>query len=512
LFFLEGNEVFETTNRASSGNNMRIYNAENFATTSRRVFATDGLPAPISLVNTRRIGGTASQARAPLGLTPERGEINQPTDLLGAVKLTGNSGAFRYGLLSAFEDDVEWFARDGQNRRTEIEAPGRDFAVARLVYEANPKNRYSLGYIGTHASGPIYDASVHGIDTHFASHDGRWAADLQLLHSDIDDITGDGALLDLSYRPDSNNRHTLRFDYFDEQVDINDLGFLLRNDYASAQYVYTYVRPKAGDLIKNLRGAITLSQQYNISKGQVVDSSIFWRSTAVLPGRTTLRSALAYFPKRFEDRDSRGNGAYRVQERWKFDTLISTDASRAMSFSFGLGGWQEDLGDWTYVAQAGVTVRPTSRLYADLDIRYLRRDGWLVYQGANNFGAYQATDWQPRLSLTWFAAANHQLKLSLQWAGVRAEENGFFAVPSNDGDLLPTARTRANHDFSVSLLTTQLRYRWEIAPLTDLFVVYNRGNALNNPQQQSFSDLFNDGFEDPVVDAFIIKLRYRFGN
>ena len=47
LFFLEGNEVFETANRASFGNNMRIYNAENFATTSRRFFLTEGLPATI---------------------------------------------------------------------------------------------------------------------------------------------------------------------------------------------------------------------------------------------------------------------------------------------------------------------------------------------------------------------------------------------------------------------------------------------------------------------------------
>ncbi|MDA1206163.1 MAG: DUF5916 domain-containing protein, partial [Proteobacteria bacterium] len=67
LFFLEGSEVFETTPRANSGNALRETTNENFATTSRRVFVTDFLPAPISLINTRRIGGTANQVSVPNG-------------------------------------------------------------------------------------------------------------------------------------------------------------------------------------------------------------------------------------------------------------------------------------------------------------------------------------------------------------------------------------------------------------------------------------------------------------
>jgi len=71
LFFLEGSEVFETTPRANSGNSLRETTNENFATTSRRIFVTDFMPAPISLLNTRRIGGTANQVEVPFGLTAE---------------------------------------------------------------------------------------------------------------------------------------------------------------------------------------------------------------------------------------------------------------------------------------------------------------------------------------------------------------------------------------------------------------------------------------------------------
>ena len=71
----------------------------NFATTSRRVYRSDFQPRPISLLNTRRIGGTATQVTVPAGISPDRGERDLPTDLLGAAKVTGKLGNFRYGLL-----------------------------------------------------------------------------------------------------------------------------------------------------------------------------------------------------------------------------------------------------------------------------------------------------------------------------------------------------------------------------------------------------------------------------
>ena len=78
--------------------------------------------------------------------------------------------------------------------------------------------------------------------------------------------------------------------------------------------------------------------------------------------------------------------------------------------------------------------------------------------------------------------------------------------------LQPAARTLPNHDFDLSIITAQLRYRWEIAPLTDLFVVYNRGSLASGRMTPAFSDLFEDAFNDPVIDSVVVKLRYRFAN
>ena len=68
-------------------------------------------------------------------------------------------------------------------------------------------------------------------------------------------------------------------------------------------------------------------------------------------------------------------------------------------------------------------------------------------------------------------------------------------------------------DFSLSRLTAQLRYRWEIGPLSDLFVVYTRGNQFTyDAADHGFGTLWTDSLRDPVVDMLVVKLRYRFGS
>ncbi|MGB1615340.1 MAG: DUF5916 domain-containing protein [Pseudomonadales bacterium] len=513
LFFLEGSEVFETTPRANSGNSFREVTNENFATTSRRVFVRDFLPAPISLLNTRRIGGTANQVAVPAGQSVNRGERDQPTNLLGAVKLTGGQGGFRYGALSAFEDDVAWFGSDTDGASAVITDSGRDFSVLRLLYEQSENDRFGVGYLGTRVAGSQYDAEVHGIDLHYGKKSGAFGADLQLLESEVRGVSGRGAVLDVRFAPSAALQHKFEYEYFDGNVDINDLGFLLRNNYRGGQYILGYANPKPGRWFRSTRGTVVVRHQENLSDGQVVDQGVYWRNTLVLSGRNTVRTGLGYLPERFDDRNSRGNGAYKTVDRIWWDMLWATDASRPISLSFGFGGLQEDLGEWTRKFLIGMTARLSDSLYFDLDVSYKRRRGWIVYQGGRSFGAFDAVDLQPSFDLNWLIAANHQIKLSFQWAGVKAYEQTRFSVPLNDGALQSVVQEQVQgNDFTVSLLTTQLRYRWEIAPLTDFYVVYNRGNQLPPTESDHFSDLLSDAFKDPIINSLVVKLRYRFGS
>ena len=102
----------------------------------------------------------------------------------------------------------------------------------------------------------------------------------------------------------------------------------------------------------------------------------------------------------------------------------------------------------------------------------------------------------------------------MQWAGIVADEQAFYQIPIEPGALIEVDKDAdaAIGDFTMSRLTAQLRYRWEIAPPSDLFVVYTRGSNLDNRVDDEFGNLLTDAFSDPVIDVFVVKLRYRFGN
>ena len=104
--------------------------------------------------------------------------------------------------------------------------------------------------------------------------------------------------------------------------------------------------------------------------------------------------------------------------------------------------------------------------------------------------------------------------MSLQWIGIKAREDRFYQVPDEPGDLIEVDKPPgASDDFSVSRLSFQARYRWEIAPLSDLFVVYTRlADKSNILIDEDFGELFDSAWNEPIADLFIVKLRYRFGS
>jgi hypothetical protein len=136
----------------------------------------------------------------------------------------------------------------------------------------------------------------------------------------------------------------------------------------------------------------------------------------------------------------------------------------------------------------------------------------LLHQEDQNFTTFLAKQWQPELSVEIFPTAMQQFRVSLQWIGIRAEESEFYSLPTDDTDLVQVPKPPGpTDDFSISQLNFQVRYRWQIAPLSDLFIVYTKADqrftGLND-----FATLFQDSWNTPLGDQLVIKLRYRLGS
>ena len=147
-------------------------------------------------------------------------------------------------------------------------------------------------------------------------------------------------------------------------------------------------------------------------------------------------------------------------------------------------------------------------------MRYRDRHGWLLHQDGQDFTTFDASQWQPRLALEYFFSANQQFTVSAQWVGIKAREQDFFLIPDDPGNLIETSKPPGPaDDFAISDMVIQARYRWQIAPLSDLFIVYTRTSDVSFAlRDEDLGDVLSRGFNQPIGDELVLKLRYRFGS
>ncbi len=489
-FFLEGQDIFSTS--------------------PRDIGAHGG--APTTLLNTRRIGRQASYT-VPAGVNVIPTDLSRPSDLLAAGKLTGQSGNWRYGTMLAAEDDsmVRGTLADGS--RVHLQSEGRDFAIGRLLYEdTSSGGRRAYGWFGSNLSHPNREATVNAFDMHYFSADTRWVVDGQLMHSRVQDVSGSGMYLDLNFRPNRRLQHSITGTYLDDKIELNDIGFVQRNDHVQLDYVLNITESDLPGLRSRNR-SVNIVNQWN-TDGDPVRLGMHFSQYLNFLDNTSLSSTLRFFPARTDDTLSRGNGTFKIPMRIGFDANWRSDASRPISYNVGFNSAEEDLGKQSLSYSAGVSWQPNDRFSVDLSTRYVDREAWLIHLGKGRMTAFEANEWAPRLEMDYFISAKQQLRFSMQWTGIKAFEDRFYQVnaskvePLNEtGDL-----TAGTDNFAVSRMSFQARYRWEIAPLSDLFFVYTRGGNLARTFEDDYSGMFEHAWNDQVVDNWVVKLRYRLGS
>ncbi|MGI9323643.1 MAG: DUF5916 domain-containing protein [Pseudomonadales bacterium] len=485
LFFLEGRDIFNTSPRADPFRNF----------------------SPVTLVNTRRIGGTPRPPNVPNTVTVPIGELQQQAELHAAVKTTGQIGAVRYGFLAASEDDTDFETLSGRFGQT-----GSDYGTARILWEDSSFGGYrAIGAISTLVSHTEQDAVVHGLDYHFLTPNGRWKLDGQFMYSDKDEVgEGWGGFADILYTIRRGLRLKLDLSHFDTKLDINDLGFLRRNGVSRVNFAVDYTNP-------NLNWArwleYDLNSVYEVNhRGDVTRQGFAMGTDLRLNNLAKLETTVFFFGRRTDDLESFGNGDFTIASRWESEFDYFSDPAEKLSYQLGFSLDQEKTDGHAISARAGIIWRAAQNLKIDLLAEYIRRDGWLLHQELDNFTTFETREWRPKISADLFLTARQQIRLSAQWIAIKAKEERFYKIPSNAGELQEGAKPAGpSDDFNLSNLSFQLRYRWELGPLSDLFLVYTL-NGLDSNEDAGFSELFESSHQNPIAEQLVLKLRYRFGS
>ncbi|MEZ5492773.1 MAG: DUF5916 domain-containing protein [Gammaproteobacteria bacterium] len=488
LFFQEGQEIFNTTPRSTGRNGKRL-----------------------AIVNTRRIGARPRPPALPPGQRLPTRERIRPADLIGAVKMTGQAGALRYGVLAASEDDSEF--RVNNQRYSQV---GRDFTAFRLIYEDSQNAAYrGLGYIGSLVTHPESDAEVHAVDFHYLTTDGRFRVDGQAINSDSDDHgSGQGIFADFVYTPRQGLQHTLQMNYLDDTLEVNDFGFQERNDSREVWYRFQWIKSNLG-WARNFSFNPFIRYEENGNGDRTNNALPVMNMNITLNNLDRVSLSLMHFPKRYDDLNSFGNGTYAVSERTNYSLGYSTNSALPLSYNVSFGSSGEFAGGTNLQYNAGVTWQPLDTVNMSGEVIYNDRNGWLIHQEDQNFTAFKADQLRINVNFDYFLSAKQQFRMVMQWAGIEATEDEFYYLPSDaptkNRDLNKVTKPAGPTDsFSLSQLNFQLRYRWQIAPLSDLFVVYTKGDS-RRILFDEFDDLFQNSWDDPLGDQLVVKLRYRFG-
>jgi hypothetical protein len=440
------------------------------------------------LLYTRRIGGARDD------------DPTRAAEIDGALKLNGSAGRLDYGFLSTLERDYS-------------DDIGRAFAAQRLRFTAGD---WTLGYLGTWVDRPFLDRSalVNSADVIWRPNDAL-QLEGQLLTSAINgntgDKDGDGANLKVFYNPAPEWQHQLALTHYSETLDFNDMGFQARASMNRAWYSIArrFLEFPADDRRAAVTWRVEPELLYNDSGDDLGPYLGVFRQAQQRSG-ALIESSIELIASGVDDLISRGHGNAKADSRlaWLEHNYQTARIGKWRLFGSAVV-LQEGNDDFAYQLEGKVEhfTRDNFNLALRAVMRWSR--DWLIWREDNLLASFHRTQSILASDVNWFPAADHELRVKLQWLAINAwDATPLRIAPS--GDLVES--TDAVEDFRVNNFGVQVRYRWTFKPQSDLYIVYGRGGIEldEGPSRDGMSDLFTHAFSLRDSDQLLVKVRYRF--
>ena len=210
------------------------------------------------------------------------------------------------------------------------------------------------------------------------------------------------------------------------------------------------------------------------------------------------------------ERISRGNGIAKI--RGGFQAYVESQRARKEG---GNLSWT-----WSATAFPGrsqavhnyiVGFEPRFFISDQLDwsigVNAQRWNDWLLWQGGQDLGSFKANRLDLISNLNWFINDRHELRVKLQAIAIDAELNRALRIGA-DGGL--EASNVGFENFRVRNLGFQIRYRYKLGNLSDVFAVYSRGGASSDARDGDVFDALSSTFNLRDDDQFLLKWSYRF--
>ena len=424
-----------------------------------------------------------------------------------AAKLTHYGKTVDMGLFAVKED-------------TSGESAGGEFISSRIQRKSN---NLAVGHRLTHVTRNFLEreATVQGVDVRWDSSDKvRVAA--QILHSDIHQKANDNndyqsvdqqdyaGWVNWSYTPSDEWSHALYYSHYGDEFEMNDMGYMRRNGFDELYGYHRYDQRKYDQESSLLSGSTEFAYSY-IENTASERLSLWSELKFNWVFKSTRQLALDFesTSSGWDDRITRGNESYFRPAKYKAGLRYESPRGNDFVFSAKVYAGTEDTGELYY----GAFIRPELYLTETLTlggrVGFKKYREWLLWDSeVSQLAGYETDRYSGDIRLDWYPSNRQEVRLKFQWIGLDAEVINSYQL-DNSGDL-QTSGTESS-SFSISDTAFQIRYRYQLAPLSDIFLVYSRGGFFGSDSgDKGPGTLLNEGWSGVQVESLIAKIRYRF--
>ncbi len=439
------------------------------------------------LIYTRRVGAQADDGSGS-------------GDVTAAVKINGSAGGFGYGVFAATEGD----------------SVGRDFYALRATRGFAGQN---VGAMLTHVNRPFLDreATVLSLDHQWAPN-AQWNIRTNVVGSSIDQrgetVRDSGAQVRIDHDIGDGWRQQLYLLHTGGDLQLNDLGFLDRNNYNYGRYEISrrFTSLPETSPYASHQWRFATSRRTNDNGVHIGDAFAVNRGSERRDGGNQFFEIAGWTPGH-EDLITRGNGVvdhpgrlfgfaerfFPKKEHWSFYANLRYSAE-------GLGGI--DRGAWSTYLEPTYAVNDNLSFFLGLEL--LRNPDWLIWDRDTarlvTYGQEQAL---LNAGTVWLIDSKQELRVRLEALGLDAEAKRAWVV-APDGT--PVRNNDPADSFALRNLGFQVRYRYEFAPLSYLYLAYVRGGSMFDAGAGRYSvgEEFSSAFDLRDSEQLLVKLSYRF--